>query len=129
MRFCRTSRKGISFDRATTENPSFEVNSALLSRMRVYVLTRLAPEDISKLIERALADSDRGLGKMHVTLAEGALDFIAAAADGDARRGLMLLELTAEYVGAGKTITTKDLRRSIRSRFSSTTKQVKSIST
>jgi len=96
---------------ATTENPSFEVNSALLSRMRVYVLTRLSPEHISKLIERAIADNERGLGKMHLTLADGALGFIAAAADGDARRGLMLLELTAEYVGAGKTITVKDLEK------------------
>jgi len=96
---------------ATTENPSFEVNSALLSRMRVYVLTRLAPEHIGKLIERAIADNERGLGKMRLTLAEGALDFIAIAADGDARRGLMLLELTAEYVGIGKTITVKHLEK------------------
>ena len=96
---------------ATTENPSFEVNSALLSRMRVYVLTRLAPEHISKLIERALTDEERGLGKMKLTPADGALDFVANAADGDARRGLMLLELTAEYVGAGKTITVKDLEK------------------
>jgi len=79
--------------------------------MRVYVLTRLAPEHISALINRALSDTERGLGKMKLTLAEGALDFIANAADGDARRGLMLLELTAEYVGAGKMITVKDLEK------------------
>ncbi|PWB75272.1 AAA family ATPase [candidate division GN15 bacterium] len=96
---------------ATTENPSFEVNSALLSRMRVYVLTRLSPEHISKLIERALTDGKRGLGKMKLTLSDGALGFIANAADGDARRGLMLLELTAEYVGADKAISVKDLEK------------------
>jgi putative ATPase len=96
---------------ATTENPSFEVNSALLSRMRVYVLSRLSEENIKRLIERAVADPERGLGKMQLVLGEGALNFIAGAADGDARRGLMLLELTAEYVGQGKEITVADLTK------------------
>jgi putative ATPase len=90
---------------ATTENPSFEVNSALLSRMRVYVLDRLSEDDIKEIVIRALDDSERGLGDMELTLEEGALDFIAAAADGDARRGLSLLEMTAQHVGRGGAIT------------------------
>ncbi len=96
---------------ATTENPSFEVNSALLSRMRVYVLDRLSPKEIEGLIQHALEDTERGLGNMKLKLAEGALEFIAVAADGDARRGLTLLELAAEFVGAGKTVTVKQLEQ------------------
>jgi putative ATPase len=96
---------------ATTENPSFEVNSALLSRMRVYVLNRLSGENIKALVQRGITDPERGLGKMNLSLAEGAVEFIALAADGDARRGLMLLELTAEFVGKDKIITVKDLER------------------
>ncbi len=95
---------------ATTENPSFEVNSALMSRMRVYVLERLSPENIGQVVERALQDEERGLGKMKLTLGEGTLDFIAAAADGDARRGLSLLEAAASYVGEGGAITAEIAR-------------------
>ncbi len=95
---------------ATTENPSFEVISALMSRMRVYVLERLSEEAIRMIAERALSDAERGLGKMSLSLAEGALGYIGAAADGDARRGLTLLEATASYLGAGKVITVKDLQ-------------------
>ncbi|MEW6051618.1 MAG: replication-associated recombination protein A [Candidatus Zixiibacteriota bacterium] len=90
---------------ATTENPSFEVNSALLSRMRVYVLNRLTEKEVSVLLERSLGDSERGLGKMRLHLADGATEFMATAADGDARRGLTLLELAAEFVGEGGEIT------------------------
>ncbi len=96
---------------ATTENPSFEVNSALLSRMRVYVLDRLSPKEIEGLIQHALDNTERGLGNMKLKLADGALEFIAVAADGDARRGLTLLELAAEFVGAGKTITVEQLEQ------------------
>jgi len=95
---------------ATTENPSFEVISALLSRLKVYVLERLSEEAIKRIVSRALSDTEWGLGKMSLSLAEGALEFIAAAADGDARRGLSLLEATASYLGAGKVITVKDLQ-------------------
>ena len=90
---------------ATTENPSFEVNSALLSRMRVYTLDRLGPEHIKTLVERALRDSERGLGEMGLTLPDDAGAFLAAAADGDARRALSLLETSAHHVGEGGTIT------------------------
>ncbi len=95
---------------ATTENPSFEVNSALLSRMRVYVLKRLEPDSVRAIVERALSDEERGLGSDGLCLDDDALDFIAAAADGDARRGLSLLEATAAFVGDEKTITVEELR-------------------
>jgi len=95
---------------ATTENPSFEVISALMSRMRVYVLERLSEEAVKAIVRRTLSDTERGLGKMNLSLAEGALEYIGAAADGDARRGLTLLEATASYLGAEKVITVKDLQ-------------------
>ncbi len=95
---------------ATTENPSFEVISALMSRMRVYVLERLSEEAIKTIVGHALKDNERGLGKMNLSLAEGALEYIGAAADGDARRGLTLLEATASFLGAEKVITIKDLQ-------------------
>jgi len=97
---------------ATTENPSFEVNSALLSRMRVYVLERLSPEDVKIVIQRALSDEEYGIADMNLDLEPEALDFIAAAADGDARRGLSLLEGIAAYVGEGQTVTA-DLARDV----------------
>jgi putative ATPase len=81
---------------ATTENPSFEVNNALLSRCRVYVLKALDAADLRALIDRALADSDRGLGAEGLQLAPELRDRLAQAADGDARRALNLLELVAE---------------------------------
>jgi putative ATPase len=81
---------------ATTENPSFELNSALLSRARVYLLKPLAAADLVELLARALADAGRGLGASGVTAAPGALELLADAADGDARRALNLLEVAAD---------------------------------
>ena len=81
---------------ATTENPSFELNKALLSRARVYVLKRLSVEDIETLIDRALADAERGLGGLDLALAAAERARLAAAADGDARRALNLLEVAAQ---------------------------------
>jgi putative ATPase len=81
---------------ATTENPSFEVNNALLSRCRVYVLKALEAEDIRTLIDRALIDTKQGLGAESLQMSPDLRDRIAQAADGDARRALNLLELTAE---------------------------------
>jgi putative ATPase len=78
---------------ATTENPSFEVNAALLSRARVVVLKELGPEDLRRLIERAVADP-RGLAG-RVALESEAADLLASAADGDARRALNTLEIAA----------------------------------
>jgi putative ATPase len=88
---------------ATTENPSFEVVSALLSRARVYVLKSLSVEDIAALLSSALADEQRGLGKEQITAEPDALELIARAADGDARRGLNMLELAASLVAASAT--------------------------
>jgi putative ATPase len=85
---------------ATTENPSFEVVSALLSRARVYVLKSLSVDDIAALLRAALADEERGLGKQHITAEPQALELIARAADGDARRGLNMLELAASLAEA-----------------------------
>ena len=81
---------------ATTENPSFELNNALLSRARTYVLKSLEPGDLEQVIELALSDSERGLGRRRLRLAPEARELIALAADGDARRALNLLELAAD---------------------------------
>ena len=84
---------------ATTENPSFEVNSALLSRSKVYVLEMLDTEAILTILRRALADVERGLGGRGVTVEEGCLEEIARHAQGDARFALNCLEAAA---GAGR---------------------------
>jgi putative ATPase len=81
---------------ATTENPSFEVNNALLSRARVYVLKSLDTEDLSRLMDRALADPTRGLGSLHLKIDPDARELLLSAADGDARRLLNLLETAAD---------------------------------
>jgi putative ATPase len=88
---------------ATTENPSFEVISALLSRARVYVLRALKEEDIVDVLKQALADGERGLGKEKLEIAPDALSLIARAADGDGRRGLNMLELAASLAEAAGT--------------------------
>jgi putative ATPase len=79
---------------ATTENPSFEVNAALLSRSKVFVLQPLAAEGIETILRRALADPDRGLGASGVTVTDAALGAIARFANGDARSALNLLEFS-----------------------------------
>ncbi len=85
---------------ATTENPSFEVNSALLSRSKVYVLKPLGTDDVVTILERALADHERGLGSLGVTAEEDALPAIAKYANGDARVALNMLEMAvAQAVG------------------------------
>jgi putative ATPase len=81
---------------ATTENPSFEVNNALLSRARVYVLKSIDTADLSKLLDRALTDRERGLGQLELQIDAGARELLLAAADGDARRMLNLLETAAD---------------------------------
>ncbi|GLR63114.1 replication-associated recombination protein A [Marinospirillum insulare] len=86
---------------ATTENPSFELNSALLSRARVYVLKPIATEVLEELLETALNDAQRGLGKEHLTVSENSLALLAAAADGDARRALNFLEIAADLATEG----------------------------
>lgn len=81
---------------ATTENPSFELNNALLSRARVYLLRSLEQSDIEVLLQRALNDKNRGVPQQPLVFADGALEQLAAAADGDGRRGLNLLEIAAD---------------------------------
>jgi len=93
---------------ATTENPSFEINSALLSRCRVYPLQALSDAQIVALLERALADPERGLGSQHLTAGEGALDLLASYASGDARNALNALEVAVKLAKArpdGQSIT------------------------
>lgn len=89
---------------ATTENPSFELNGALLSRLRVFVLQPLGPDAIAALIDRALADTERGLGARGIVIAPEARTRLATEADGDARRALTVLEAAAILAeGAGDT--------------------------
>src|SRR5215813_1749461 len=80
---------------ATTENPSFEINSALLSRTRVYVLKPLTEEQIEQLLRNALADEERGLGKMRLHASDEVLKKIASYSSGDARSGYNVLEVAA----------------------------------
>ncbi|MEW5855156.1 MAG: replication-associated recombination protein A [Myxococcota bacterium] len=89
---------------ATTENPSFEVNAALLSRCRVLVLEPLTADDLMSLMQRALQDNERGLGLLGLTVDENALRTIAEASFGDARRALTALEVASELVGKGGTL-------------------------
>ena len=89
-------RGSIVFVGATTENPSFELNSALLSRCRVHVMEPVSVDDIVAALGRALEDGERGLGGQGIAIAEPMLREIAGAADGDVRRALTLLEIAAE---------------------------------
>jgi putative ATPase len=93
----------LTFVGATTENPSFEVVSALLSRARVYVLRPLTMADIEPLLRSALADPERGLGGEGISAEPAALELIANAADGDGRRALNMLELAAGLAEASQT--------------------------
>ncbi len=102
---------------ATTENPSFEVIGALLSRCRVFVLKTLSPDDVAKLVQRALPDEERGLGAMKLALDADALAWIADQSDGDARRALTVLEAAALDVGAGGRITLESAREALQLRF------------
>jgi putative ATPase len=86
----------ITFIGATTENPSFEVVSALLSRARVYVLKSLTVADLAALLTTALHDIPRGLGARQIVIDDDALQLLASAADGDGRRALNMLEIVAD---------------------------------
>jgi putative ATPase len=90
---------------ATTENPSFEIISALLSRCRVYVLNPLTEEQIVTLLKRALADSERGLGGMKLRISDEVLARIAAYSSGDARSAYNVLEVAAGTVGPNGEVT------------------------
>ncbi|MBL4607258.1 MAG: replication-associated recombination protein A [Pseudomonadales bacterium] len=94
----------VIFVGATTENPSFELNNALLSRCRVYVLKNIDRDDLKQLAQTALLDNERGLGELRLRISEEALDKLALHADGDARRLLNYLEIAADFVGQGDEI-------------------------
>ena len=95
---------------ATTENPSFEINAALLSRCRVYTLRALEQADVVHLLEHALGDEKRGLGGLHLSAAAEALEAIAGSASGDARSSLNALEIAAQLaMGRRETVITGEL--------------------
>ena len=102
---------------ATTENPSFEVIGALLSRTRVFVLRPLSPGHIEQLLHRALGDAERGLGGRRLMVEPEALTVVAVEADGDARRALTVLEAAAMHVGEGGKITMEVVREAMQKRF------------
>jgi len=96
---------------ATTENPSFEINSALLSRCRVYVLKALAPEEVAQLLQSALTDKERGLGNLNVTAAEDVLRLIAVYTNGDARAACNVLEVSAALARDTGGLITEDIAK------------------
>jgi putative ATPase len=102
---------------ATTENPSFEINSALLSRLKVFVLNQLTEEEILRILAQALPDEERGLGKLRATIAEEDLQLLAGYTGGDARTALNTLELAALSARPNeadeRTITAEDIREAM----------------
>ena len=105
----------LTFIGATTENPSFELNNALLSRARVYVLKALMAEEVRQVIDRAIEDTQSGLGSQQLEMPGEARDLLAQAADGDARRALNLLEMAADLSikQDGKQVITIDLIKDV----------------
>lgn len=89
-------RGTLVFIGATTENPSFEVNNALLSRAKVFVLSSLEEDGIAQILERAINDKERGLGKLNIKLQKEAFDLMVRLSDGDARAALNLLEMSSQ---------------------------------
>ena len=85
-----------TFIGATTENPSFELNNALLSRARVYILKSINEEDLIQVLKRALTDTEKGLGNKNIQADDEALSLLGQVADGDARRALNLLEIASD---------------------------------
>jgi putative ATPase len=102
----------VTFIGATTENPSFELNSALLSRARVYLLKSLTNDDIEQILQQAMDDPDRGYGNQNITLPEETKKQIAEFVGGDARRALNTLELLVD-MSDGKALTPELLKEVI----------------
>ena len=102
----------VTFIGATTENPSFELNSALLSRARVYLLKSLTNEDIEQILQQAMDNPERGYGNRNITLLEETKKQIAEFVGGDARRALNTLELLVD-MSDGKTLTSELLKEVI----------------
>lgn len=91
----------VIFIGATTENPSFEINNALLSRARVYLIKRLQDDEIIKIVRQALADEVRGLGKRQLKIPDEVAKKLASLCDGDARKALNLIELMSDMLADG----------------------------
>ncbi|QDF75286.1 MULTISPECIES: replication-associated recombination protein A [Shewanella] len=91
----------VIFIGATTENPSFEINNALLSRARVYLIKRLQDDEIIKIVRQALADEERGLGKRQLKIPDEVAKKLASLCDGDARKALNLIELMSDMLVDG----------------------------
>lgn len=106
---------------ATTENPSFEVNAPLLSRTRVYKLEPLTDAEVTALVSRSLADTDRGLGKQNVTVCSEALAYLVSMANGDARVALNALELAVTLAKNNETgersVTREDIAKALQRRL------------
>ena len=99
----------VTFIGATTENPSFEVNAPLLSRCRVFALQLLTPEEVEKIVQRALSEPQRGLGELGLELEQPALEHLVDMANGDARVALNALETAAFATSGVEDATTIDL--------------------
>jgi putative ATPase len=102
---------------ATTENPSFEVIGALLSRSRVFVLKPLSPDALQVILRRAVADGVHGLGHLQLNVDDDAFEMVSVEADGDARRALNTLETAATLAGADRRITVDLAREAMQLRF------------
>ena len=102
---------------ATTENPSFELNAALLSRARVYVLEPLTADEVMEVVDRALADRERGLASLELTLTPEGRQALAETSDGDARRALSVLEACAQQVGLRGTIGVQEVQEALARRL------------
>jgi putative ATPase len=102
---------------ATTENPSFELNAALLSRARVYVLEPLSADALMTLVDRALADRERGLGNLELTLTPEARTVLAEVSDGDARRALTVLEVCGQQVGLHGRVGVEEIQEALARRL------------
>lgn len=112
----------VIFVGATTENPAFELNHALLSRTRAYRLQHLTEAELEQVVATALTDSERGLGQRQLTLAPDALKFLIYAAAGDARRALNFLEICADAV-TGNTIEVQLVQEAVGQRHAGFDKQ------
>jgi putative ATPase len=101
---------------ATTENPSFEVNAALLSRTRVFVFTSLSDDDVGTIVDRAMSDPQRGLGDRGLTMTPEARTTLIGIANGDARTALNALEFAAAAAGAGANLTDQSIADAVQRR-------------
>lgn len=112
----------VTFVGATTENPSFELNNALLSRVRVYVLKGIDDDALNSLLDRALSDTKRGLGERKLTLADDARNALIGLSGGDGRRLLTYLELASDFTSEHQ-ISLTDIEQAVGEKVASYDKQ------